>query len=459
MDHRIEAETLHRLVKAELDRGAAATVADAIAIFRGYKLHVAIDAGALGSVSQQVALLTTVALAGRVFLGGVTVSGLLDAPCLAPLPLSPRLADAICLLGGQLGPEQGELRIQIGGHAQPRRSDFHVRAAFAGWRGGVLPIEEQGPLDQSPMPLAPMLSAALAVGEAFSYVRHEGAPAGRRAVGLSLWQPSSDFAWLEDDRAPALTLLPTKLWLLGLGHLGQAFLWGLGLLPYTDSSQLNLVLQDKDIITASTESTSVLSDQSLVGQKKTRAMAGWAERRGFSTTIVERWFDNACRRHSSEPGVVFCGLDNAEGRRALDQVGFDFVVEAGLGRGHDDFRRMRLHTLPGPRPAADLWKLQGRSTERPLVGAYEKMIQRQELNQCGAALLAGKAVGAPFVGAVAACLAISEVLRLLHAGPIHHVGDLDLEAVEQRIFVPHSSAFGSLNPGFVRAAVRTNRNQ
>jgi hypothetical protein len=34
------------------------------------------------------------------------------------------------------------------------------------------------------------------------------------------------------------------------------------------------------------------------------------------------------------------------GRQALNQVGFDFVVEAGLGRGHRDFRALRLHTLP-----------------------------------------------------------------------------------------------------------------
>jgi hypothetical protein len=73
---------------------------------------------------------------------------------------------------------------------------------------------------------------------------------------------------------PALQVLPARLWLIGLGHLGQAYLWALGLLPYPRSSQVCLVLQDVDVITPSTESTSVLSDTTLVGQKKTRAMAG-----------------------------------------------------------------------------------------------------------------------------------------------------------------------------------------
>ena len=59
---------------------------------------------------------------------------------------------------------------------------------------------------------------------------------------------------------PALQLLPSSLWLIGLGHLGQAYLWALGLLPYTQASSLRLVLQDIDIITPSTESTSILSE-------------------------------------------------------------------------------------------------------------------------------------------------------------------------------------------------------
>lgn len=83
-------------------------------------------------------------------------------------------------------------------------------------------------------------------------------------------------------------------------------------------------------------------------------MAAWVEARGFQTTIHERLFDPNFRRQVDEPTVVLCGLDNAEGRRVLDQVGFDFVVEAGLGRGHRDFRTMRLNVLPGSRPAAEI---------------------------------------------------------------------------------------------------------
>src|SRR5262245_9648156 len=108
-------------------------------------------------------------------------------------------------------------------------------------------------------------------------------------------------------RAP-LTLLPTNLWLIGLGHLGQAYLWALGLLPFTNPEEVRLVLQDVDIITPSTESTSILTDASMVKHKKTRVMATWAERRGFTTAIHQRLFDASFRRQEDEPTVALYGL-------------------------------------------------------------------------------------------------------------------------------------------------------
>jgi hypothetical protein len=179
-----------------------------------------------------------------------------------------------------------------------------------------------------------MLAAALAINEAFLFVRRETGAAGRRAVGFSLWRPDPHFDWLAGPGdEPTLSLLPSRLWLIGLGHLGQAYLWALGLLPYRDPGELSLVLQDVDVVTPSTESTSILTEAKLVDQKKTRTMAAWAERCGFRTAIHERIFEASFRRQETEPSVALCGLDNALGRRALDEVGFDFVAEAGLGRG------------------------------------------------------------------------------------------------------------------------------
>ena len=60
--------------------------------------------------------------------------------------------------------------------------------------------------------------------------------------------------------------------------------------------------------------------------------------------------------------------------------------------------------------------------------AYMLMLDNCELDRCGMRLLAGKAVGEPFVGAVAATLAVTELLGVLHGGPIHELIDLDLKS-------------------------------
>jgi hypothetical protein len=455
MTTQISADSLHRLVKHAIDSGTAASVEEAKALFQGYRLAVEIDPAAAADPVQQAALLTTVALGHRVFLGGVSVSGSLHTPLSLAMPLGRTLADAVVALGGTPGAIPDDTpTIVIGGPARERRKGFCIRTATAGWRGGILPIHSDlCPTGGRAMPLAGMLAAGLAVNEAFLYVSGGSSAVGRRPIGLSLWHPGTNVDWLQSDESePALTYLPSSLWLIGLGHLGQAYLWGLGLLPYKDPSAVKLVLQDVDVITESTTSTSILTDATVVGQKKTRLMAAWAEQRGFTTSLQERLFAADFKRQPDEPAVALCGIDNGVGRRALDQVGFDLIVEAGLGRGYRDFRTMRLHVLPGRRRAADIWKQNGKTEKVEDRPAYAKLMADGVLDRCGMTLLAGKAIGAPFVGCIAATLALSEVLRLLHGGPMHQLIDVDLLSLDHRVALYHRDDFAGCNPGFAMAA-------
>lgn len=452
MTAQISADSVHRLVKQAIDSGAAASLAEAEALFHGYRLAVELDPTSATDPVQQAVLLTTVALGQRVFLGGVEVSGPLDTALALPMPFGRTLADCVLALGGKLHREGGSApTIVVGAGVGNRRQGFCIRTATKGWRGGILPIHSDlQPDGAEAMALSGMLAAALAVNEAFLHVNSGSPAAGRRVLGLSLWNPDADIDWLiEDLTEPVLTYLPSRLWLIGLGHLGQAYLWALGILPYRDPAEVGLVLQDIDIITNSTESTSILTNSTMLGQKKTRAMATWAEHRGFSTSICERTFAADFKRQGDEPAVALCGLDNGAGRRALDQVGFDLVVEAGLGRGHRDFRTMRLHTLPSRRSAAEIWKETPQRENVEDRPAYTKLVSEGVLDRCGMTLLAGKAVGAPFVGSIAATLAVAEVLRLLHGGAVHQLIDVDLLSLDERQAIRHSVDFTRLNPGFV----------
>jgi hypothetical protein len=353
--------------------------------------------------------------------------------------------------------------------AKPYSDDLRVRA-IAIVEGGASRHEVAALLEVSPSSVINWLrrwsddgssaakpsggvAAAFAINETFLHLSGDTPSAGRRSVGLSLWDVSSNSDWLAvSEKDPKLRYLPSSLWLIGLGHLGQAYLWGLGLLPYADADGLDLLLQDNDIITPSTESTSIPSDSMMVGMRKSRAMAAWAELRGFRTAITERLFDDGTKRRPDEPAIALCGLDNATGRRALDKAGFEFVVEAGLGRGHKDFCSLLVHTLPGELSAAEIWSDADAANGVSEAAAYRKMLEEGSLDQCGVTLLAGKAVGAPFVGAVAATIVLAEVLRLLHEGPVNRLVDLNLTDPDHLRSVAQMRDLTSINPGFVSVA-------
>ena len=71
------------------------------------------------------------------------------------------------------------------------------------------------------------------------------------------------------------------------------------------------------------------------------------------------------------------------------------MIEAGLGLGPRDYRTMRLHTLPGPRPASGIWGLSDEQEDLQIPPAYQKLLDHGDLDRCGVTLLAGRAVGAP----------------------------------------------------------------
>ncbi len=188
MTTQISADSFHRLVKQAIDSGAAASVAEAEVLFRSYRLRVEIDPADISKPVQQAALLTTVALSRRVFLGGVAVTGPLDAPLLLAIPLGRTIGDAVEALGGRIADAAGELpTVVIGGGARKRRAGFCIRTAAAGWRGGIVPAHsELQSSGEGTMPLSGMLAAGLAVNEAFLFVN-----GGTKGLGPFVVAPES----------------------------------------------------------------------------------------------------------------------------------------------------------------------------------------------------------------------------------------------------------------------------
>jgi hypothetical protein len=303
----------------------------------------------------------------------------------------------------------------IGDAKAPTSNTPCWRLTWGGWRGGVVPLREGRRLrEDEAVALAPLLAAAACAAEAFAYHAGDHLMAGRRTSGLSLWRPGAD--WLTDDPTePALAFLPSRLWIIGLGNLGQAFAWALAALPYADRREVQMILQDFDRMGVSNESTSLLSFAADIGRRKARVVGEWLEAVGFDICLNERRFGPWTKRAEDEPGVALCGVDNALARAALEKPGFGLIVEAGLGAGPESFRSLSVHTFPASRTAEEIWSRQiGQGNETvEHMPAYQDL-KRKGMDGCGLTQLASRTVGVPFVGLIAACLAVSELLRRLN---------------------------------------------
>ena len=444
-------QVMSRVAKIAIDNGDVVSISEAYELLQTYQVGIRIGPEVADSYPHQAALLTLINIASRTLLGGVFVAGPVDASLRLSLPGFSSLESAITGLGGTIVDELDSNApvIALGTVADEVPSDaISISVTFDGWRGGVV-VSKESRLAESSMTIAPAatLAAGLAMSEVFQWFR--GNPmAGRRDVGLSLWQPDS-LDWEAEMDEPKAPLYPSKLWLLGLGHLGQAYLWTLGLLPYADASQVELVLQDFDDLATSNISTSLLTNPELVGQKKTRAMGHWAEQRGFRTKIIERVFSDGMKVHPDEPNVLLGGVDNAAARACYEDAGFDWIVESGLGSGPIEYLTMRINTFPASRTARSKWG-DVPTFHNPLqiqASAYNRLAQ-DGMDQCGLLQLATRTVGASFVGTVAASLAVSEIMRRLHGGISLEVLDLNLRDSASRESVRSSNDHRVASPAF-----------
>lgn len=412
----MDADSFHRVAKVLADSGEAESIEAAQATLSGFGVRVVLHEAVKHDMGLQVIAQTVINAAARTFLGNVCIDAPEDFALLAA-GFAGRSLGQFCAWVGVVPavPQEAWPEIHIGSEGGGAARGT-IRAWADGWSFGL------GSHHRGAGYFAPACVAAggLAVSEAFSLLRRDNPYAGRRDVALSLWTPASEHA----DRGPQHDVSVPGTWLVGLGHLGQAYAWTLGFMrPISGST---VVLQDVDTVTLSTLSTSVLSSAADVGRNKTRVVARWLEARGYTTAIVERRFNEHQRVAATEPRTALFGVDNAAARRVVEGAGFDAVIDAGLGSGFKDFRAMRLRAFPGPSSAAQLWAASDEGASGSVSAPAYQALLAQGAELCGVTTLATRAVGAPFVGCVAAGYVVAEFLRRQIGGEGCAVVDLNL---------------------------------
>lgn len=456
-------DTLHRTTKLELDEGRAQTLEDAELIASRYVLQIDVGKGITESPTRQAMLLTVVNTASRAFIGGVRVRLPENGPMTVPWAEGQDIATSVKAFGGDLvqSLEKEYPTIVVGDVVEHPSGSVVLFATWEGWSGAIVQDQENRLPERSEFPLAGVLAAALGVSEAFQHVR-EFALAGRRSIGLSLWQPGGHWRGKSAYGQPC-QYLPSRLWLIGLGHLGQAYAWGIGMMPYQETVSVEITLQDYDSIVEANKSTGLLSDDRSVGQRKSRAVAKRLEALGFKTTITERRFSNVTQRGIGDPGVALSGIDDPGPRRFLEEAGFDLIVDAGLGGNSQNYLDILIHSFPSEIKAAEAWPERRISPPNYPGGQPAYLDQRRQMREttnltdgeieCGIVEVAGRSVGASFVGCVAAALVLCEVLRSLIHGPRFQILSLSLRSPDTRKAILKIGLDPNVNLGFVPAGL------
>jgi hypothetical protein len=314
-----------------------------------------------------------------------------------------------------------------------------VRATWKHWVAAVSPADEAGEPCEGSFSLAAVAAAALAVGELFQQ-RLNNPRAGRFTHKISLWDPSTGEV---GPTTPTVVQLPKDIWLIGLGNLGQAFLWALASLDFQNPQEVSLMLQDFDRVDEENFGTSILTAPHDAGKLKTFIAEQWCLGRGFRVNRVDRPLDKHTIIGQHEPRLAFSGLDKISVRKLLGDCGFQYVIDAGLGSNASDFDRFRINTFDqNLRPNAHFAK-QSDDNEHARADAFiaGSEVFQKAVNSasptaaCGLREVAGKSVAVPYVSSVTACLAIAQAIRLVsgHTPYMSIAGHVsNIEGVEAR---------------------------
>jgi hypothetical protein len=434
----LDPDQLDRTVMIAVHDGSAATIEAAEAAHAATGVVFVADNDVCGSINGQAATLTAVATAVRAF-GNVHV--LLDRPeaaIHAGLHRGVALQDVVKAEGGQLIAYEDVAQVPANWPTVlfgattvvPRSAQCAptLRAQWRGWTAAVEPAQFPAPsaAPEDGCVLAAIAAGALVVSEAFNMVlARGGSDAGYRQVALNLWRPGST------DNGPALRYAPAYWWLVGLGHLGQAYSWVLSWLEYEEPSQVQVVLQDTDRTTKANHSTGILTPVNPARQRKTRRVAALLDRVGYDTHIIERRLDASIALTPTDIHVALLGVDNLASRRLISDIGWQLAIETGLGAGPFNFSSIMMRRFPGRTGSADVpgWAESAlQPATVPDSPAFDDL--RRRTDTCGLTELAGKAVGASFVGAVAATLAVSEAVRELHGGTGSDITTISLDTFD-----------------------------
>ena len=406
------AETLNRTVKLAMDEGRASSYEEAHRLFNSFRLKVAVAPGFTKSPAGEAAVLTLLNAARKTFLGGVELVGPWDEVCTMAWFKGQSLLEVATTFG--IDCERGTAdapTIMVGAVAPAQPPDFcvgmHLRAA-----GFTLEPGCGSSWDADAGAEAGVAAAGAAMNEAFQHVYRRWSLAGQRVIRFAF--------------APGLPMpAPDTEWVVGLGHLGQAYLWTRALAAAGSASRIRLT--DFDVVSLSSLSTCLLVDLADIDDKKVDAVAAKLARVGFDVVRDRARLSLEEDVIAPDGSVAVIAVDNIGLRRGLDRLRGARILESGIGEGIDGFTRVQVHKFPGSRLARDVWAGEDVRASRHVdisKPAYRALLDESG-DECGTTMVASRSVATPFVGAFAGAV----LAHMIGKEPLGDAWNFDLNCL------------------------------
>ncbi len=367
------------------------------------------------SLTLQIAFITTINISVRVFKGTVCIQMPDDTPNLLPFKQK-SFNKLVKSFGAQKkSPGKKDLKILFGIECYDNNC---IESISSGWRGGINFYNQKRVVlndSQSKIPLGAILSASLATFYAFCKHFELIDNIKLMNTGLSLWNLNAGINWFNNaNEGPENVYLPGEIWMLGLGHLGQAYSWTIGLLPNKNPSECLFLLQDADVIGEENVGSQVLCNIEDIGRPKTRVCLEFLEQFGLKTQIIEKpyiegdsnqfWMENF--------PVLLNGVDNIEARKGISKDNIKFYLDGatnGMFSLFDSFTMKNVFQIS--ENLDEIWKSDNTKNNilnKNLYDRYEK--------EHGCGVIGKTGISAPFVGTFGSTIIISELLRAFNGG-------------------------------------------
>jgi hypothetical protein len=417
-----------RTLKAITD-GSELDFEQAEARIAAVRIVIIVGEDGVKSAAGQACALTAMVAAKKSF-RNVALILRADVPLIRPVPGGLTLARAAEVLGVttyRAPPRNATHAIVVGSGAGPAES-FTIHCCWDGWATGIRNAVDVTGIGASWNPLCGSFAAALAVREIFAHVRGKRGTFPR-SFAMSMWEPWSVGSL---SQGPTTVHLTRELAIVGLGHLGQGFIWNLMLLPGHGE---RLLLWDYQMTGDENVGTGVLTYSHDTGARKARVAARWAEFYGWRTTLNEMQFRRGHAWATDDPPLVVSALDSPQVREWVLASGFPQMIDIGVGHGPSDFEYGQLRIMPAG--TSSTWTAASKPKDvsallkRP---AYEAVAKH---NGCGAFDLANSSVAVPFVGLAMGAVAVAQILRLAAMEPTRKLLQLELSSPD----MPSASSF------------------